>query len=311
MTSLWWTISLLPKLGFLYLLYCLLYSILKYTLGKSLFSKRKQLKTAGDWAVVTGAASGIGRGFSRELAKDGLNILLVDVNAEGVAEVARNIHEEFKVQTKTFIADLSDIGCYKGFKEAIDGLSSVACLVNNAGTASGMNEQFLDGEKCTFDSIAFVINLNVLGFTCATKAAIEKLCDDAAARRPFLINISSINALIKPRGLPIYSASKSYVKTMSEGLATLLATRGVRVQTYMPCAVATNLAQVAPIWPIIPSPEEYAASALDMLGVEENSCGYFFHDLHYVAFRVLLTARRLYDIWYIMFKGPEDSTKKE
>ncbi|KAL7057701.1 hypothetical protein AAHC03_016769 [Spirometra sp. Aus1] len=311
MTSLWWTISLLPKLGFLYLLYALFYSILKYTLGRALFSKRKQLKAAGDWAVVTGAASGIGRGFSRELAKDGLNVLLVDVNAEGVAKVAKEIQEEFKVQANTFVADLSDIRCFKGLKEVIDGLSSVACLINNAGTASGMNEHFLDTEKCTFDSISFVINLNVLGFTCATKAVMEKLCEDAASRRPFLINISSINALIKPRGLPVYSASKSYVKTMSECLATDLATRGVRVQTYMPCAVATNLAKVSPMWPIIPSPEEYAASALDMLGVEKNGCGYFFHDLHYFAFKVLLTARRLYDIWCMSFKTPKESAKRE
>ncbi|VDN16652.1 unnamed protein product [Dibothriocephalus latus] len=311
MESLWWAICLLPKLGLYYLLYCLVYSILKYTVGKALFSKRKQLKAAGEWAVITGAASGIGRGFSRQLAKDGLNILLVDVNAEGVAKVAREIQEEFKVQTKTLVADLSDIRCYKGFKEAIDGLSSLACLVNNAGTASGVDEKFLDNEKCTFDSLAFVINLNVLGFTCATKAAMEKLLDNAAVRRPFLINISSINAIIKPRVLPIYSASKSYVKTMSECLATLVATRGVRVQTYMPCAVATNLAQISPIWPIIPSAEEYAASALDMLGVEENSCGYFFHNFHYVGFKVYLTGRKLHDLWCMWFKGSKESDKKE
>ncbi|KAL7057700.1 hypothetical protein AAHC03_016768 [Spirometra sp. Aus1] len=259
---------------------------LKYTVGKWLFSKRKELKSAGDWAVVTGAAAGIGLAFCKELAKEGLKILLVDVNGRKLKSAARQVKEAFGVETRTLELDLSKVENFRELKDTIDGLSSVACFVNNAGVFGCLPANLATSDKCTFEAIAQIVDVNVRGFTCAARAALPKLCDAAELRRPFLINMASITALINLPGFSIYGASKSYVKTLGECLQVDLRGSGVRLQTYLPSLISTDLTKVPPSRPFIPSADDFAAAALDMLGVEQNGCGYFYHDVQYWFFGI-------------------------
>ncbi|XP_018653400.1 putative steroid dehydrogenase [Schistosoma mansoni] len=109
----------------------LLCIIFNYTIGKKLFSKRKLLKQAGEWAIVTGATDGIGKVYAEELASDGLNIMLISRNEEKLLKVANEIERNYHVETRIVTADFTNIDVYPRIQEAIDQLSSIACLVNN------------------------------------------------------------------------------------------------------------------------------------------------------------------------------------
>ncbi|CAH8612783.1 unnamed protein product [Schistosoma bovis] len=109
----------------------LLYIIFIYTIGKRLFSKRKLLKEAGEWAIVTGATDGIGKVYAEELANDGLKIMLISRNEEKLLSIADEIGRNYHVETRIVTADFTSTDVYQRIQEAIDQLSSIACLVNN------------------------------------------------------------------------------------------------------------------------------------------------------------------------------------
>lgn len=80
-----------------------------YTIGVTLFSKRKGLKKAGEWAIVTGATDGIGKAYANELARDGLNIMLISRNSEKLDAVASQIREAYNVKTKVVQCDFTRV----------------------------------------------------------------------------------------------------------------------------------------------------------------------------------------------------------
>ena len=68
----------------------------------------------GTWAVVTGPTSGIGRSVALELASRGLNLVLVDLNAANLKEIAHTVRSRHAVQTKTVVFDLSLVSTAQG-----------------------------------------------------------------------------------------------------------------------------------------------------------------------------------------------------
>jgi 17beta-estradiol 17-dehydrogenase / very-long-chain 3-oxoacyl-CoA reductase len=68
----------------------------------------------GGWAVVTGPTSGIGRSVALELARRGLNLVLVDLNAANLREISETIESRHAVQTKTVLFDLSSVATPQG-----------------------------------------------------------------------------------------------------------------------------------------------------------------------------------------------------
>ena len=68
----------------------------------------------GAWAVVTGPTSGIGRSVALELASRGLNLVLVDLDADNLREISNTIRYHHAVQTKTVVFDLSLVSTAQG-----------------------------------------------------------------------------------------------------------------------------------------------------------------------------------------------------
>ncbi|VDN15264.1 unnamed protein product [Dibothriocephalus latus] len=92
-----------------YRVYYFLRPFITYLILRHLLSKRKDLKKAGDWAIVTGSTDGIGKAFAHELARDGLNVLLISRSTEKLINVASEIESLFKVKTKIFLADFTTV----------------------------------------------------------------------------------------------------------------------------------------------------------------------------------------------------------
>src|SRR4026207_1196388 len=86
----------------------------------------------GPWAIVTGASSGIGKEFARQLAASGLNLVLVARRLPVLEEIGRGLTQEFGVEYRAVGVDLSDEGFLETLAEATRDLD-VGLLISNAG----------------------------------------------------------------------------------------------------------------------------------------------------------------------------------
>src|SRR5260221_8706079 len=89
----------------------------------------------GPWALVTGASSGIGREFARQIAASGINVVLVARREALLAELGRAISAECDVQCRALAMDLSEEGFIAGLASATDDID-IGLVVSNAGTGN-------------------------------------------------------------------------------------------------------------------------------------------------------------------------------
>ena len=163
------------------------------------------------WALVTGATAGIGESFTRLLAKNNYNIVLVARDLPRLQERARDLESKFKVSTHVIQADLStDAGCLEVEKYIAS--NQIDVLINNAGF--GINKAFtmsaLDAEQQLLDVLVRT----------PVRLMHVALPQMKQRNKGVVINVSSVASFIAGG---TYSASKSYLTVLSESLHTELA----------------------------------------------------------------------------------------
>jgi short-subunit dehydrogenase len=188
-------------------------------------------------AVVTGASSGIGAVYADRLAKRGYDLILVARNEERLKAAARRIESETGRKVQVFPADLSDKASLAKVEALLRDDKSITLLVNNAGIGSVAS--ILQGDV---DTITDMIALNVTALTRLTYAVAPAF---VARGGGTIINIASVVGIAAEMLNGVYSASKSYVITFGHSLQKDLADKGVRVQTVLPGATATEFWDVA------------------------------------------------------------------
>jgi NAD(P)-dependent dehydrogenase (short-subunit alcohol dehydrogenase family) len=188
-------------------------------------------------AVVTGAASGIGRAIAISLARRGCHLALADVNELGLAETADMIASN-RVHITRHKLDVADRAAVAAFPQAVAaGHPGVDVLVNNAGVALG--GYFKDVSE---DDFEWLFDINFWGVVRMTRAFLPLLQegDDAC-----LVNVSSLYGIIAPPGQTAYSASKFAVRGFSEALRRELKGSKIGVTVVHPGGVATSIANNA------------------------------------------------------------------
>jgi len=235
----------------------------------------------GDWALVTGATDGIGKGFCMELAKKGLNLVLVSRSPDKLAAVAQEIEEKFKVQTKVVAIDFSkEQNVQEKIEAAIKDLS-VGVLVNNVGMSYEFPEYFLlleDGaEKCRT-----LVDLNINSVLNVTRAVLPSM---VSRKKGAVINMSSLSATCGPL-LAVYAASKAFVTQFTSDLEMEYRDQGITVMCAAPYYVVSNMSKIRRSTLTIPTAPMYASSVLGQLGSTAFTYGYWAHDL--VAFGISL-----------------------
>ena len=191
----------------------------------------------GRTAVVTGAASGIGRAIAISLAQRGCNLALADINEAGLKETVQLLPAN-EGRITTYRLDVGDRDSVTAFpREITADHPAVDILVNNAGVALGGSFQQVSEEN--FD---WLFSINFFGVVRMTRAflPILKASDDAR-----LVNISSVFGLIAPPGHAAYVASKFAVRGFSESLRNELAGTTVGVTVVHPGGVATSISKNA------------------------------------------------------------------
>jgi short-subunit dehydrogenase len=187
-------------------------------------------------ALVTGASSGIGLAFARALRSRGARLILVARRGERLKDLARELGGE--KEAEVMVADLTAPGAIPGLTAAIEARGfTVDLLVNNAGL--GHTGRFQEEGR---DSVLRMIDLNVRALVELTHALLPGM---VARGRGRIINVAS-NAAFQPVPfLTVYAATKAFVLSFTEGLATELAGTGVRVQALCPGLTRTEFQTVA------------------------------------------------------------------
>jgi meso-butanediol dehydrogenase/(S,S)-butanediol dehydrogenase/diacetyl reductase len=188
----------------------------------------------GKVALVTGAGRGIGRGIALRLARDGADIALVDVTADGIDTVADEV-VALGVKATTFVADVSDRDAvYAAVEHAHSALGGFDVMVNNAGIA-------LVGpiSEVTPADVARVWSINVNGVLWGIQAAAAKFIELGRPGR--IINASSIAGHDGFGMLGVYSASKFAVRGLTQAAAKEYASAGITVNAYCPGVVGTDM----------------------------------------------------------------------
>ncbi len=190
-------------------------------------------------AVITGAASGIGAALAAQLARRGMHLALVDLNAAGLETVAQAARTA-GVSVSTHVLDVTDSAATAALPAAVLATHGrVTVLVNNAGVAlGGMFEQVAAED---FD---WLMSVNFGATVRLTRAFLPLLAAESAAQ---LVNISSVFGIIAPPGQTAYSASKFAVRGFSEALRHELemTQSGVGVTIVHPGGVRTAIADNA------------------------------------------------------------------
>jgi short-subunit dehydrogenase len=183
------------------------------------------------WALVTGATSGIGESFTRLLAENNYNIVLVARDLPRLQERATGLEAKFNIKTHLIQADLAtDSGC--NAVEQYIANNHIDVLINNAGF--GINKAFtvsqLDSEQQLLDVLV------------RTPMRLMHVALPLMKQRNkgVIINVSSVASFIAGG---TYSASKSYLTVLSESLHTELAGTNVRISALCPGFTRTEFHQ--------------------------------------------------------------------
>jgi len=188
-------------------------------------------------ALITGASAGIGAIYADRLAKRGYDLILVARNAQRLDAVASKLQAETGREVTALAADLNDKAGLAKVEAVLRNDPSITMLVNNAGVGSVASILQAD-----IDKMEAMIDLNVTALTRLTYAAAPAF---VARGNGAIINISSAVAIAVENLNGVYSASKSYVLSFGHSLQKDLAEKGVRVQTVLPAATATEFWDVA------------------------------------------------------------------
>jgi short-subunit dehydrogenase len=188
-------------------------------------------------ALITGASSGIGAIYADRLARRGYDLILVARSAERLNAAAGHLRAEFGVRVTPLAADLNDHGDLAKVEAVLRTDPAITMLVNNAGVGSVASILQADVDK-----MEAMIDLNITALTRLTYAAAPAFVARGAGA---IINISSAVAIAVENLNGVYSASKSYVLSFGHSLQKDLAGKGVRIQTVLPAATATEFWDVA------------------------------------------------------------------
>lgn len=187
-------------------------------------------------AVITGAASGIGRALAVRLGREGIaGIAVSDTNEEGLKETAALL-ESSGVPVSAHVTDVSDQKqVLQLADETLARHGRVTHLVNNAGV--GVMGTF---EQLSIEDFEWLMSINFWGVIYGCKVFLPILKEQPSAH---IVNVSSVFGFIAPEEQTAYCASKFAVRGFTESLRHELAATNIAVSCVHPGGIKTNIAR--------------------------------------------------------------------
>ncbi|WP_156027130.1 SDR family NAD(P)-dependent oxidoreductase [Sporocytophaga myxococcoides] len=216
----------------------------------------------GDWALITGGSSGIGKSIAFEVARKGLNLILVARGAEALTQTANEIKKSTGVHIKTIVADLrkhEDIIAIENQTKAFE----IGLLVHSAGLE---NNGFFP--KNDFQKELSLLQLNVISTMTLSHIFSQRMVNIG---RGGILLISSVIGHMPSPYFANYAASKSYILNFGLSLHAELKARGITVSVLSPGVTQTPMSDKTGIdWTKskvkIMSSDEVAMEAIEKFG---------------------------------------------
>ena len=177
-------------------------------------------------ALITGASSGIGATFARQLAAKGYNLFLVARRRDRLASVANELQKAHSVSVETLLADLANLSDIEKVERRISKIENLSTLINNAGF--GVSGNFAETDP---DKQIDMMNVHIVASVRLCRAALPGMI---ARHHGTIINVASTGAFVPIPGHIMYNATKAYLVFFSEALQAELARTGVNVQALCP-----------------------------------------------------------------------------
>jgi len=193
-------------------------------------------------AVITGAASGIGRAMADRCVQEGMKVVLADVELEALAKTEASM----KASGATVLAVRTDVSQARDVEalaqETLEAFGAVHLLCNNAGVGTSTSAAIWE---ITIADWEWVIGVNLWGVIHGARVFVPIMLEQDTECH--IVNTASIAGLISGPGLGAYKVTKHAVVTLSETLHHELAERGARVKVSVLCpgAVSTRIMESA------------------------------------------------------------------
>lgn len=184
------------------------------------------------FAVITGAAKGLGRAIAVNLAKRGINIILLSLQGENLDLFARQLALQFEIKTIPFEIDITDTDQLTTICKKITENYQVYFLINNAGI--GGTSSFTD---TSIEVLRAIIDVNISAMTSITSRLLPNLLK---ADKSYILNIASMAAFSPIAYKTVYPASKAFIASFSLGLREELKKTSVSVSVAFPGPIMTN-----------------------------------------------------------------------
>ena len=180
-------------------------------------------------AVITGSASGFGKGIAEKFTEEGAKIIMVDINSRLLKKVAKNLSQDY------FIADVSKSSNFKSlFNYVYRKYKTADIIVNNAGVTHKPKSM----ETVTEKEFNKVFNVNAKSVYFCGKYFVPKM---KRIKKGVILNVASTAGLSPRPKLNWYNASKGWMITATKAMAIELAPHKVRVNAIAPVAGLTPL----------------------------------------------------------------------
>ena len=189
----------------------------------------------GKVALVTGAASGMGRATSRAFAAAGASVLVADVNASGGDETVELITSAGGA-ARFAPTDVSDAASVEAMvRAAVEAFGRLDCAVNNA----AIENESVPLAECEDDNFERIMAINTRGVFLCMKHEIRQMLAQGSGGT--IVNLGSTNSFRPQPNQPAYTASKHAVLGLTRSAAMDYAAHGIRVNAICPGAIDTPM----------------------------------------------------------------------
>ncbi|KAK7601272.1 hypothetical protein V9T40_008713 [Parthenolecanium corni] len=229
--------------------------------------------------LVTGSTDGIGKAYAKELAKRGMNVVLVSRTLEKLEKVAHEIEKESEVKTKIIVADFSrGQPIYEHIERELKDIP-VGILVNNVGVNTTYPMYVTEVPP---QSLWEMLNVNIGATTLLTRMILPQM---QKRQKGAIVNVSSGSELQPLPLMTVYAATKVFIKNFSEAIRFEYQKHGITIQHLSPLFINTKMNsfsyRLQKTSLFVPDAEMYAKNAVNTLGVVDHSTGYWAHGIQY------------------------------